>query len=91
MKKLNNESTDTVPVIVDVSYSAYKKKFKFRFCNIEYDISDIVPEKVWNIWDRALPIHPMEDWKIRTELRKIFIEYFKKNIDINLRDDNIIF
>jgi hypothetical protein len=65
--------------------------FKFFLDGKEYDISSEVPDEVWNIGDREFPLKPMKDWEMRIELRKIFIKYFKENIDADLNEDEIIF
>ena len=71
--------------------SAFNKTLKFNIDGKDYDISDQVPESVWNIGDRKFPLHPFKDWEMRTEIRKIFVKYFRENIDKNLIDDDVIF
>lgn len=78
-------------ISITVEYGNYHKVLKFTFDGKEYDISSEVPERVWNIGQREYPIHPLLDWQTRKELRKIFIEYFKKNIDKNLNEDDVTF
>lgn len=76
---------------IEVLYSNHNKTFKFILDGKTYDISSEVPEEVWNIGKRIYPINPIDDWKTRKELRKIFIKYFRKNIDKNLNGNDIIF
>jgi hypothetical protein len=76
---------------INVEYSNYHKSLKFNIDGKEYDISSEVPEKIWNIGGRMYPINPIDDWKTRKELRKIFIKYFKKNIDKNLNTRDVVF
>ncbi len=76
---------------INVNMSAFNKTLRFNIDGKDYDISDQVPENVWNIGDRQFPLHPFKDWEMRTEIRKIFVKYFRENIDKNLIDDNVIF
>ena len=70
------------------SYSIYARNFLFRIENVDYDLSDLVPDSVW---PKKLPCHPEEDWKVRIELRKIFIKWFKENIDEDIDETKVIF
>ena len=72
-------------------FSAYGKQFSFTINGEKHDLSHLVPEDVWNIGGRKFPLHPEDDWKMRKELRKIFIKYFKKNIDKNLKAKDVVF
>ena len=76
---------------IDISYSIYEKHFEFTVNGIKYDISYLVPDDVWEIGDGQFPTHPIKDWMIRKELRKIFIKFFKKNIDKNLSAKDVVF
>jgi len=77
---------------INVNMSAFNKKLDFNVDGKHYDISDQVPESVWNIWgDRQFPLHPFKDWEMRTEIRKVFIKYFRENIDENLTENEVIF
>lgn len=76
---------------INVYMDAFQKTLKFNVVQKEYDVSDKVPEEVWNIGDRRFPLHPFKDWEMRKEIRKIFIKYFKENIDENLNEDEVIF
>lgn len=78
-------------IIVRVEYSNYHKTLKFNVDGIWYDISSEIPEEIWNIGGRKFPINPIDDWNTRKEIRKIFIKYFKKNIDKNLRAGDVVF
>ena len=71
--------------------SPFNKTLKFNVGEKDYDISNQVPESVWNIGDRQFPLHPLKDWEMRIEIRKIFVKYFRENIDENLIDDDVIF
>jgi len=72
------------------SYSIYARNFLFRIENVDYDLSGLVPDSVWNI-AKTTPYHPEEDWKVRIELRKIFIKWFKENIDENIDENKVVF
>ena len=74
-----------------VNMSPFHKKLKFNVGEKEYDISGEVPENVWNIGDRKFPLHPFKDWEMRVEIRKIFVKYFKENIDENLDENEVVF
>lgn len=74
-----------------VNLSSYHKTLKFYLDEKEYDISDKVSEEIWNIGDRNFPLHPVYDWELRKCAREVFIEYFKKNIDPELDENDIIF
>ena len=74
-----------------INLSPYHKTLKFYLDEKEYDISDKVPENIWNIGNRNFPLHPVYDWELRKGARKIFIEYFKQNIDAELDENDVIF
>jgi hypothetical protein len=76
---------------IEAYYGVWKKEFGFTMDGKDYDLSTLVPEEVWNIGERKFPLHPQDDWLIRVKLRKIFIKYFKKNIDKKLRASDVIF
>lgn len=76
---------------INVNISPFHKTLKFNVMGKDYDISNEVPEEVWNIGDRKFPLHPFKDWEIRTEARKVFIKYFQENIDANLNEDEVVF
>ncbi len=76
---------------INIKMSAFHKTLKFSLDGKDYDISDQIPEEIWNIGDRKFPLHPFKDWEMRTELRKVFIKYFRENIDKNLNEDDVIF
>jgi len=76
---------------IEASYSVYRKHFEFTVDETKYDISGLVPGSVWNIGDGQFPLHPLNDWMIRIELRKIFIKFFKESIDENLNVEDVIF
>lgn len=78
-------------MVINVEYSNYHKSLKFNVDGKEYDISSEIPERIWNIGGRKYPMNPIDDWKTRIELRKIFIEYFKKNIDENIQEEDVVF
>ena len=71
------------------SYSIYARNFLWKIDDVDYDLSGLVPDSVWEI-AKTLPYHPEEDWKIRIELRKIFIKWFKENIDKNIDETKIV-
>ena len=72
----------------DVNYSVWNKSLTIKIDEKEYDISHMVSENIWNIGGRNFPIGTTDDWKIRKELRKIIIKFFKKNInkDVDIKD-----
>jgi hypothetical protein len=76
---------------ININMSSYNKMLKFFVGQVEYDISDRVPEDVWNIGNREFPLNPIADWQMRTKLRDIFIKYFKENIDKELDEDCVVF
>ena len=76
---------------ININMSTYNKMLKFFVGQAEYDISDKVPEEIWNIGDRKFPLNPIADWQMRTKLREIFIKYFKENIDKELDEDCVVF
>jgi hypothetical protein len=76
---------------ISVNMSVFNKMLSFNVDGKYYDISDQVPESVWNIGDRFFPLHPFKDWEMRTEIRKIFVKYFRENIDENLNENEVVF
>jgi len=72
------------------TYSIYSKTFLFNIDGIDYDLSNLIPDDVWNICTK-FPTHPEEDWRIRIELRKVFIKWFKENIDENIDENKVVF
>ena len=76
---------------ISVNMNAFNKTLNFDIDEKHYDISNLVPENVWNIGDRIFPLHPFKDWEMRTEIRKIFVKYFRENIDENLDENEVVF
>jgi hypothetical protein len=76
---------------INVQMNAFHKTLKFSLDGKDYDISNQIPEEIWNIGDRKFSLHPFKDWEMRTELRKVFIKYFRENINENLDEDDVIF
>jgi hypothetical protein len=77
--------------LIFVNLSPYHKTLKFSLDEIEYDISNEIPESVWNIGNRNFPLHPIYDWELRKRAREIFIKYFKENIDSTMDENEIVF
>ncbi len=76
---------------INVHFSPFHKTLKFNIGKKEYDISNDISDDVWNIGDRKFPLHPLKDWEMRIEARKVFIKYFKENIDANLDENDVVF
>jgi hypothetical protein len=53
---------------IDVHYSSYNKKFTFNVNQKEYDISNEVPDEVWNMTGGIFPTNPVADQKIRKRI-----------------------
>lgn len=70
-------------------FSIHKQEFFFRINGIKYDISDKVPQEVWDIGKEFSPRNPIDHWKIRIELKKIFMKYFRENIDPNIQEEDV--
>jgi hypothetical protein len=76
---------------IEVKISPFHKTLEFSVGGQNYDISNKVPEWVWNIGHRKFPLRPNFDWEIRMQARKVFIKYFKENIDKNLDENYVVF
>jgi hypothetical protein len=46
---------------INIKMSAFHKTLKFNLDGKDYDISDQIPEEIWNIGDRKFPLHPFKD------------------------------
>jgi hypothetical protein len=76
---------------ITVYISPFHKTLKFNAKGKYYDMSNEIPESIWNIGDRKFPLNPIKDWEMRKEARKIFIKYFRENVDKDLNEDEVIF
>ena len=75
-----------------ITYSPYKREFILKMEDgAIHNMSNLVPNEVWDIGGRKFPLRPLHDWQIRKKLRKIFISYFRNNIDKNLKSDDVVF
>lgn len=73
--------TDEIKIGFAGELSIYRKVLKLTVNDVDYDISNLVPDEIWEMGgNEVFPKHPEIDWKIRCELIKIARE-FVKSID----------
>ena len=71
----------------NASFSFYHKTLKINIDNIEYDISNIVPDEIWNIG--GYPKSPQASWEIRGYLIKTLKNFIQEKTGTSLKDINI--